>query len=397
MDFWRVRSMNGSDVSAWSTVGNFKTNIGPAGLLYPTVSVLTTSPTFVWSPVTNAASYQVQTSIDGGKTYVNLTGGTATAPAVSVTASVAALKLATGQSQIYWRVVTTGVTGYGTSISSPLLFVPVSAPSIPVLNLPATGSQQTTTSPKLKWTTSVPANSSVPTAWDVQIATDTNFTNIAASASGTGTVETSTATSFVRSWVVSPALNGGTTYYWHVRSKNSQNLVSGWSTTFSFKTPLSGATSSIFTVTATVTTASPVIGQLVSVNTSINGTVSGPVDYLFKCESTNVSFINNGGNPNFSCSYGTTGLHKVIARVVTNGLTIDSQPASINLGNTSLQTCQTKSLPKLAGHCGGATAQCVQNANGDYVPACPPACGASDNLVGSYTATVTSGSTTTNI
>jgi len=75
-------------------------------------------------------------------------------------------------------------------------------------------------SPALSW-----SNVSVASSYEVQVATDSGFTNIAASMTGLTSIQ----------WTVTPALSGGTTYFWRARAVNPCG-PGPWSMTWSFKT-----------------------------------------------------------------------------------------------------------------------------------------------------------------
>jgi hypothetical protein len=84
---------------------------------------------------------------------------------------------------------------------------------------PASGTPGLSVSPTLDWSDAVGA-----TGYDVQVATDSGFASIVRSASVASS-----------SWVVSPALANGTTYYWRARA-TSACPASAWTTGWSFTT-----------------------------------------------------------------------------------------------------------------------------------------------------------------
>jgi Zn-dependent metalloprotease len=84
---------------------------------------------------------------------------------------------------------------------------------------PASGTPGVSVSPTLDWSDAVGA-----TGYDVQVATDSGFVSIVRSASLPSS-----------SWVVSPALANGTTYYWRARA-TSACPASAWTTGWSFTT-----------------------------------------------------------------------------------------------------------------------------------------------------------------
>ena len=95
-----------------------------------------------------------------------------------------------------------------------------SAPSAPVLSLPASGATGASTTPTLQWVASSGAAS-----YAVQVSTSSSFTTIAFSQSGI------TATSVA----VSPALTAGTPYYWRANATNAYG-TSSWASAWSFTT-----------------------------------------------------------------------------------------------------------------------------------------------------------------
>jgi hypothetical protein len=79
-----------------------------------------------------------------------------------------------------------------------------SLPGTPLLTSPANGATGTSITPVLDW-----SDVNGATSYDVQVATDTAFTNVVRSAN----VVSST-------WAVSPALNNNTTYFWRAKANN---------------------------------------------------------------------------------------------------------------------------------------------------------------------------------
>jgi len=89
----------------------------------------------------------------------------------------------------------------------------------PTLSAPPNGATGVSVTPLLDWD-----DIGGQIAYDVQVATDAAFTNIAASISTSA-----------QSWTVTPALNPSTTYYWRVRSVVSCG-ISPWSAARTFTT-----------------------------------------------------------------------------------------------------------------------------------------------------------------
>ena len=93
-------------------------------------------------------------------------------------------------------------------------------PGTPSLSSPANGATGVATGPVLDWSDSTGA-----TSYDVQVATDSAFTNVVRS--GTGLTSST--------WTVSPALANSTAYFWRARASNSCGS-SAYSGGFSFTT-----------------------------------------------------------------------------------------------------------------------------------------------------------------
>ncbi len=94
------------------------------------------------------------------------------------------------------------------------------SPTTPSLVSPANGATGVAYAAVLDW------SDVTGTTYEVQVATDSAFTNVVASASGLG----------ASTWTVSPALNASTTYYWRVRTASSCGGTSAWSSARSFTT-----------------------------------------------------------------------------------------------------------------------------------------------------------------
>ena len=94
------------------------------------------------------------------------------------------------------------------------------APGAPALLTPASGATGQSTTPVLDWN-----DVSGATSYDVQVATDSAFTNVIRSANALAS----------STWTVSPALSSGTTYYWRARANNTCG-AGAWSSGFSFAT-----------------------------------------------------------------------------------------------------------------------------------------------------------------
>ncbi|MBN1207687.1 MAG: endopeptidase [Myxococcaceae bacterium] len=94
------------------------------------------------------------------------------------------------------------------------------SPTTPTLASPANGATGVAFAAVLDW------SDVTGTSYDVQVATDSAFTNVVASASSLS----------ASTWTVSPGLNANTTYYWRVRTASSCGGTSAWSAARSFTT-----------------------------------------------------------------------------------------------------------------------------------------------------------------
>jgi hypothetical protein len=138
--------------------------------------------------------------------------------------------LAAGQMYV-WHVKTTA--GASVSPFSGMLSFTI-GPAIviqaPVAASPANGSTTTTNKPTVTFTNSVRTGPAGTITYRVEIATDSGFANIVASAT---VAEGTNTTSFAPS---SP-LADKTIYYWHAKATDTNNISSAFSTTASFTTP----------------------------------------------------------------------------------------------------------------------------------------------------------------
>jgi len=180
--------------------------------------------TFDWVEIPTATSYTLQ--IASNNTFTTLlVNKVIAAPTSDSQVTVQANKT------LYWRVRSFGP--YGTSAWADYRsFVTANPPSIPALLAPAQNGLVTTYSPTLDWSTSTwPAPTSFG-RYRVQIATDAVFS--------TGLQEYTTNETFATdSFIVpTPDLDPNTKYYWRVRSENSLNQYSAWSTVRYFRTAL---------------------------------------------------------------------------------------------------------------------------------------------------------------
>ncbi|MCY1014978.1 endopeptidase [Pyxidicoccus sp. MSG2] len=130
-------------------------------------------------------------------------------------------EVANGRQYCYSIVPASSNACYGSASTCSCATPACTAPGAATLSTPANGATGVEPLAVLDW-----ADVSGAANYEVQVATDSAFTNVVATAT---TLATST-------WTVSPALNTTTTYYWRARAKNSCGGVGAWSSTFSFTT-----------------------------------------------------------------------------------------------------------------------------------------------------------------
>ncbi|WP_224361763.1 endopeptidase [Hyalangium versicolor] len=168
-----------------------------------------------WNDVTGAL-YDVQVATDSAFTNVVASASGLTASTWTVTPTL------NPTSTYYWRVRSANTCGGTSAWSSSSTFATRGCIALgsPILASPINGATGVSASAALDWSDVTGAS-----AYEVQVATDSAFTNVVASAS---TLATS-------AWTVSPALNPNTTYYWRALGKDTCG-AGGSSATFSFTT-----------------------------------------------------------------------------------------------------------------------------------------------------------------
>lgn len=96
------------------------------------------------------------------------------------------------------------------------------APSIPALTTPTNNKLCISNAVSFEWNASTDAEKN-PITYQIQIATDNQFTQIVKTTEGTSNYQSVT-------------LNKGTAYYWRVKATDSKNASSNYSSSFSFYT-----------------------------------------------------------------------------------------------------------------------------------------------------------------
>ncbi len=222
--YWRVRSINSSLTSDWSTVWFFYVGIpipGTPELLLPENNLTDhiSTPLFDWSEVVykyiygNKTSYQLQISIDNSFENIDYD-----IENISGNAYDREEPLPAGETY-YWRVRAFNheVAGEWTETWD---FSVMALPQRPSLISPPDDSEGITVKPTLKW-----AEAENVSSYHVQISHREDFAEIFFEMKSLKN----------NSMKIFSKLNGGQYYYWHVLAKNDGGS-SDWSETFRFKT-----------------------------------------------------------------------------------------------------------------------------------------------------------------
>jgi hypothetical protein len=221
--YWRVRAMNSTQTSPWSSQWDFTTIV--AGLPAPTLispannSINISLTTILdWSDVTGAVSYRVQVATDSlfNSLVLNIPGLGGSQYSVQ-----------TGQinpgTKYWWRARASNGTVEG-SYSEIWNFTTVPPiPSPPVLISPANGATNVTVPLTMTWNTSSGA-----TSYNLQVSTSSIFSSVVIDESGL------TSTSYI---ATSAQLLGNTQYFWRVSATNASG-TSAWSTVWNYTTGL---------------------------------------------------------------------------------------------------------------------------------------------------------------
>jgi hypothetical protein len=216
--YWRVKLFHPIDTSEWSTVWNFTTKPRWA----PTLTSPTDSSEKVsiftqlkWQAYSGAASYAVHYGLKSDFSDAVKTTSTGTSISVSLKAN----------SRYYWRVRGRNSSGdefY--DFSETWTFLTDSGIPKPQLLTPANLSENQNLNVLFSWVKFTPA-----TGYRVEISKDKSF--------NTGVVMKDATTAFA----TFSHLVAGTTYYWHVMTKNGA-IESPWSETWSFTTKAQNST-----------------------------------------------------------------------------------------------------------------------------------------------------------
>ncbi len=225
--YWHIRSVNYLGGSSNWASRSFKTGWLPPTIAEPDDPDLvnptnSNRPTFNWTMVDQATSYNLQvsksTSFSTTLLSVTVTGTTYT-PTADLTANT----------PLYWRMRTAGVngpsvwSGYNT-------FKTPNPPAIPTLSLPTTGSLVNTYTPTLDWSTVSVLTGPSFSHYDVEVSKDSSFATTLAIDPITDVNQSA--------FPFEEALDDNATYYWRVMATNTLDQHSSWSKVSSFRTPM---------------------------------------------------------------------------------------------------------------------------------------------------------------
>ncbi len=229
--YWRVSANFSSGLSGWTTARTLRIALPPPELTSPLdgENPYQLRPTFDWEGVEGATGYTLQ--ISRNNTFTSLVGSysrTALQTDYTPTSNLPA------NIPLFWRVQTKSTT-YGPSAwSDPFMLDMPNPPGVPLLVSPASGATLTTRNPRLDW-----SNVTLPVGenwgrYEVQVATDSAFTNVVREEAVDGLITNS-------EYTVEDGLLSGT-FYWRVRAFNTgagpdsyDDEYSAWSAVRSFK------------------------------------------------------------------------------------------------------------------------------------------------------------------
>ncbi|MDR3576001.1 MAG: choice-of-anchor Q domain-containing protein [Anaerolineaceae bacterium] len=125
-----------------------------------------------------------------------------------------------------WRLGTDYEYSYlGWLVDDVTIYQCIGNPAVPVLSAPANGGLVYISQPKLDWGDAANASS-----YQLEVAADSGFTNLV--------MPQQNLPGSSSQYSFTSELPANTRYYWHVRTLNSLNIQSAWSSTWSFRTAL---------------------------------------------------------------------------------------------------------------------------------------------------------------
>jgi len=327
--YWRVQAVNvNGEASAWSTIWSFRTLLQTPSLIAPTNSSTTSTlrPLFDWSDVSGAGKYTFQISTSNSFAPLLIT-------ASAITSSFTPTTDLPANKTLYWRVQATGTNGPSAWTQSQQI-VTANPPSIPLLLSPINVNINSY-EPALTWSTAT----NNPAYYEVQIATNTSFTN--------PLLDTNTTTTHYQ--LPTGTLGNLMQYYWRVRSANNLDQFSNWSKTAWFRSPgqISGSVTNSVGGAGVGGIIIQVQGKSLSGTTDSNGNymingvmpgsyilVPAASGYSFKPTSLSVSLLSaNLTGKNFSASTLLTVSGKVMLDPRANLMSGGSQSPNIGIQN----------------------------------------------------------------
>lgn len=253
--YWHVKAYDGTGNSGWSNTFTFRTAVEPPTLTDPADSstLQNNRPTFKWTTVLNATGYNLQVSQTSlfSTVILNVTlpyTSTEYTPAADLTANAT----------LYWRVRTLNGT-YGPSDWSPgpignyfTITKTALQPTAPTPVYPGNGKLTDDYTPRLTWTASSIPSATTFDYYEVQITTDSTFTDMDPVSiiclpptcidDTSVTTRVTDITSGTASFDVpdpGSELDPATTFYWRVRAYNhlgGDTFYSNWSNVFTLNT-----------------------------------------------------------------------------------------------------------------------------------------------------------------
>jgi hypothetical protein len=228
--YWQVRAVNanGTTEASSGTWWNFKVVIAPPTLALPlnAVNVNTKRPSFDWEDVSGSTSYTIEASTSPAffLKKINAT--------VLISSYTPTLDL-TANTLYYWRVKANGTNGPG-GYSEVRTFTTGNPPSVPTLRYPASNALVTTLRPLFDWSNSAFPAGTTFDHYQIQITISNTFAS--------PVIDATTALLDIGDSGYTPIIDlaPATTYYWRVRSFNTNGDFSGWSAVRTFRTQFTG-------------------------------------------------------------------------------------------------------------------------------------------------------------
>jgi predicted phage tail protein len=222
--YWRVRAFNEtSEYSGWSAVWTVRAAMLPPVLSAPAdggAALLTDRPEFDWEDRDGASGYVIQVSKVNTFRSLLLNKKTTTSAYVPTSDLPA-------DSVLYWRVQASGANG-PSLWSEVWSFTTGNPPSVPSLSSPGNKALTTDYTPRFDWSnSSVPAGTTLA-SYQIQVATEPEF--------GATVIDNDA----VLESEFTPTLEllANTTFYWRVRSINTEGEYSGWSVVRTVRTAI---------------------------------------------------------------------------------------------------------------------------------------------------------------